>query len=176
PSTRAALDLAAVLGRRLSDLSLYEAVDLHSGRAGEALSRLLEMGLLREVGGELEFKNELIRAQAYYAVAGPARQHLHRLLAAMLAERPVEAGHAARLEIAWHYMRGGQPEKALPHALDGSEGALRVGAPAEAEEILTALLHNPPPGTPISRVRLLLGRSLIHQSKAPATMGVTEQL
>src|SRR5207244_10981954 len=76
--TRAALDLAAVLGRRLADLPLYEVVDLTPAAAGEAVSRLREEGLLREVHGSLEFRNELIRAQAYYAVTGPMRQHLHR--------------------------------------------------------------------------------------------------
>jgi len=63
PSTRAALDLAAVLGRRLADLSLYGVVDLSGAAAGEALSRLKEEGLLREVQGGLEFRNELIRAR-----------------------------------------------------------------------------------------------------------------
>jgi len=176
PATRAALDLAAVLGRRLSDVSLYGAVDLHSGRAGEALSRLLEIGLLREVGGELEFKNELIRAQAYYAIAGPARQHLHRRVAATLAERPMEEGHGARLEIAWHYMRGGEPANALPHALEGSEAAVSVGAPAEAEEILSALLRQPPPSAPINRLKMLLAKAYVDQSKGAAAMSVIEDV
>ncbi len=85
-TSRAALDLAAVLGRRLADLPLYEVVGLSPAAAGEALTRLLEEGFLREVHGGLEFRNELIRAQAYYAIAGPARQHLHR-----------EVGHNGRL-------------------------------------------------------------------------------
>src|SRR6266700_5419892 len=55
-STRAALDLAAVLGRRLADLPLYEAVDLTPAAAGEALSRLKDEGFLREVHGGLEFR------------------------------------------------------------------------------------------------------------------------
>ena len=176
PATRAALDLAAVLGRRLSDVSLYEAVDLHSGRAAEALSRLLEIGLLREVGGELEFKNELIRAQAYYAIAGPARQHLHRRVAATLAERPIEEGYGARLEIAWHYMRGGEAANALPYALAGSEGALRAGAPAEAEEILTALRRQAPPSEPMSRLRFLLAKALIDESKGVTAMSVLDEV
>ncbi len=79
--TRAVLDLAAVLGRRLADLSLYAAVECPPGAAGEALSRLREQGMLREVRGDLEFRNELLRAQAYYAIAAPARQHLHRRVA-----------------------------------------------------------------------------------------------
>jgi len=43
-TTRAALDLAAVLGRRLTDLALYAAVDLTSSQAAEALSRLKDEG------------------------------------------------------------------------------------------------------------------------------------
>src|SRR2546425_8626844 len=85
---RAALYLAAVLGRRLADLPLYEVVDLTPAGAGEALSRLKEEGILREVHGGLEFRNELIRAQAYYGVAGPVRQHLHRNVGEVLAARP----------------------------------------------------------------------------------------
>jgi len=176
PSTRAALDLAAVLGRRLSDVSLYAAVDLHSGRAGEALSRLLEIGLLREVGGELEFKNELIRAQAYYSVVGPARQHLHRRVATMLAERPMEEGYAPRLEIAWHYMRGGEAANALPHALSGSEGALQAGAPAEAEEILDVLLRQPPPGAPLTTMRMFFAKALLDQSKGATVLSVLDEI
>src|SRR5207245_6610131 len=74
--TRAVLDLAAVLGRRLTDLSLYQAVDCSPSEAAEVLSRLKDEGFLREIHASLEFRNELIRAQAYYALAGPARQHL----------------------------------------------------------------------------------------------------
>src|SRR5260370_42042830 len=76
--TRAALDLAAVLGRRLADLPLYAVVELSPAAAGEALARLMEEGMLREVQGGLEFRTELIRAQAYYAVAGPELRQLHR--------------------------------------------------------------------------------------------------
>jgi len=106
PSTRAALDLAAVLGRRLADLSLYEVVELSAAAAGEALSRLMEDGLLREVHGELEFRNELIRAQAYYAMAGPARQDLHRRAGHVLAAQCAAQGRPPELEVAWHFLRG----------------------------------------------------------------------
>src|SRR5205814_1496368 len=105
--TRAALDLAAVLGRRLADLPLYEAVDLSAAAAGEALSRLKEEGLLREVHGGLEFRNELIRAQAYYAIVGPARQQLHRRVGDVLDQRPEATRRAVKLEVAWHLLRGG---------------------------------------------------------------------
>src|SRR2546422_10998684 len=86
-TSRAALDLAAVLGRRLSDLRLYDAVNLNPGQTMEALARLTEEGLLREVRGELEFRNELIRAQAYYSIAASLRQQLHKGVADRLAAR-----------------------------------------------------------------------------------------
>jgi len=139
-TTRAALDLAAVLGRRLTDLDLYAAVDLTPSQAAEALSRLKDEGLLREVRGDLEFRNELIRAQAYYAVAGPARQHLHRRVGELLAGGPPQDDKAVRLEIAWHHLRGGDARAAEPHALAGADGALQGGAPVEAERVLKWLI------------------------------------
>src|SRR5947208_14476315 len=49
PAIRATLDLAAVLGRRLTEVGLYAAIDLSPGQAAEALSRLRDEGYLREV-------------------------------------------------------------------------------------------------------------------------------
>src|SRR5205085_12639995 len=91
---RATLDLAAVLGRRLSEMHLYAAVELSPGQAAEALSRLRDEGFLREVTGDIEFRNELIRAQAYYSLAAPTRHHLHRQVAELLTrnQRPNDRG------------------------------------------------------------------------------------
>jgi len=177
PSARAALDLAAVLGRRLDDLPLYSIVGLSQAAAGEMLSRLLEEGFLREVHGGLEFRNELIRAQAYYAVAGPARQHLHRRAAELLSERPAEDRQPLHLEIAWQFLRGGDPHRALPFAVDGSEEALKVGAPYEAAQILTTLLRegNATPAVR-RRVTLLRSRALLDQSKAEDAVPALEEL
>jgi tetratricopeptide (TPR) repeat protein len=175
-AVRAALDLAAVLGRRLTDLALYAAVDLTPSQAAEALSRLKDEGLLREVRGDLEFRNELIRAQAYYAVAGLARQHLHRRVAELFAAKPAPEGKAASLEIAWHYLRGGDAVTAVSYAQEGARRFLAVGAPHEAEELLAALvaalgLDKVPRDMSIAWVRALLD-----QSKADAAMPVIETL
>src|SRR5436309_2483407 len=174
--TRAALDLAAVLGRRLADLPLYEVVDLTPAGAGEALSRLQEEGILREVHGTLEFRNELIRAQAYYAVAGPARQHLHRSAGDLLAAQPLHDGHRDGLEIAWHFLRGGAELAALPHALDGADAALTGGAPFEAEQVLTVVMHSSAPAIQTQGVRLRLARALMDQSKASAASSLLASL
>ncbi len=176
PTTRAALDLAAVLGRRLTDLALYAAVDLSPSQAAEALSRLKDEGLLREVRGDLEFRNELIRAQAYYAVAGPARQHLHRRVGELLAARPPQEDKAVSLEIAWHYLRGGEVLRAVPFAHEGAEAFLAVGAPHEAEEALRAIGEADPSAGNSKRTQLLLAKALLDQSKADAALPLVERL
>ena len=177
PSARAALDLAAVLGRRLADLPLYDSIGLSQAAAGETLSRLREEGFLREIHGGLEFRNELIRAQAYYAVAAPARQHLHQRVAELLSGRPAEDRQPLNLEIAWHFLRGGDASRAMPFALDGSDEALNVGAPYEAEQVLTTLLREgaAAPGVK-QRITLLLSRALLDQSKAEDAVPVLEEI
>jgi tetratricopeptide (TPR) repeat protein len=176
--TRAALDLAAVLGRRIADLALYEVVELSPAAAGEALSRLKEQGLLREVQGGLEFRNELIRAQAYYAVAGPARQYLHRGAGKMLATQLASRGDdgAANLEVAWHFLRGGDPTPAVTRALKGAEAAIAVGAPYEAEQVLLAVSSKTRADQSSAEVMLLLAKALIEQSKASAALPTLAQL
>ena len=174
--TRAALDLAAVLGRRLADLSLYDVVDLSAAAAGEALSRLRDEGLLREVHGGLEFRNELIRAQAYYAVAGPARQHLHCKVGEVLEARAEQLGGSGNLEVAWHFLRGGVPDRAETSAIKGAEAAISAGALIEAEQILEILLREPGSNHATQPLLLLLARALVGQSRAEAASSVLTRL
>jgi len=176
PSFRAALDLAAVLGRRLTEVSLYAAIELSAGQAAGALSRLRDEGFLREVRGDLEFRNELIRAQAYYAVAATTRQHIHRRVAELLMLHHSTDDRAIDLEIAWHHLRGGDVLKAVPFAIEGSEAVLALGAPHGAEEILRAITDLNPELREAKRIRLLLAKALVGQSKAGPALPIIETL
>jgi tetratricopeptide (TPR) repeat protein len=175
-TTRATLDLAAVLGRRLTKMHLYAAIDLTPGQAAEALSRLRDEGHLREVSGDLEFRNELIRAQAYYAVAGATRQHLHRRVADLLVGDHSEEDKTLSLEIAWHHLRGSDVSQAVPYALEGAAAMLAVGAPHGAQEILEAILALSPSLTQVKQIRLLLAKALVDQSKGENAVPIIEQL
>jgi len=155
----------AVLGRRLGDLSLYEVVDLSAAAGGEALSRLKEEGFLREVHGGLEFRNELIRAQAYYAVTGPARHLLHRRVGEVLVTRSAEDGPPASLEVAWHFLRGEDPSQAVVSVVEGAQAAIDVGAPSEAEQVLTVILRERCAENSLQRLRLLLAKALVHSPR-----------
>jgi len=174
--TRAVLDLAAVLGRRLSELALYGIVDCSPGEAAAHLSRLLEDGILREVQGKLEFRNELVRAQAYYGMAASLRKQLHRKVAETLLRisvNRVAAGHS--LEVAWHLLRGGEVKEAHTYGLEGAEACISSGAPAEAEQILRVLTEQTSIDG-LSRVLLLLARALLDQSKAAECRPILDRL
>jgi len=171
PEIRATLDLAAVLGRRLTQVTLYAAIERSAGQAAESLSRLLDEGYLREVSGELEFRNELIRAHAYYSVAATTRLHLHRRVAEILSQSP-GPDPAATLEIAWHYLRGGDVDSAVPFAVEGAEAMLAVGAPHGAEEILKVIARTHPQ----KRIRVLLAKALVDQSKGSLAVSIIDEL
>ena len=176
PMIRAALDLAAVLGRRLTEVGLYGAIDLSPGQAAEALSRLRDEGFLREVSGDLEFRNELIRAQAYYAVASASRLHFHKRVAEFLAERPLHANPRLTLEIAWHFLKAGSGASAIPFAHRAAEAFLAIGAPHEAEEILRAISEIDQGSATLRHTRLILVRALLDQSKADSAIPVLGKL
>ncbi len=173
---RATLDLAAVLGRRLTEVDLYSAIDLSPGQAAEALSRLRDEGYLREVSGDLEFRNELIRAQAYYAVAAAARQHLHRRVASLLAQNHSQDDKTISLEIAWHHLRGEDVIRAVPYAIEGAEAVLAVGAPNGAQEVLKAIIDLNQQLDNANKIRLLLAKAYIDQSNAEPALPIIERL
>ncbi len=173
PAVRTVLDFAAVLGRRLHEVELYRASGIAPIAVSNALARLMEEGFLREVQGGLEFRNELIRAQAYYAIPTSGREHLHRAAGEALSSIP-DSETSAGLEIAWHFIRGRAVERGVEYALRGAERCLERGAPHEAERVLKAVQTK---GAPLSWNHLmLLSQALLDQSKAEEATPLLESL
>jgi len=173
--TRAVLDLAAVLARRMSDLRCYEIIGCTEGEALSRLTQLLDTRLLREVGGQIEFRNELVRAHAYYEVPSTLRLELHRRIASLLQRRDPSEGQYD-LEIAWHYIIGRDPQRAARYALAGAERSLNEGAPHEAELILRALERDQLGAPTAKQVALVLSAALMGQSKAEDALPFLESL
>jgi len=171
--TRGILDLAAVLGRRLGNLRLYEIVGCSPGEAAVGLTELLSCGLIREVQGQLEFRNELIRAQAYYDVAESVRKQLHQRVAELFEDFAVDG---TPLETVWHFLRAGSYHRALPKALAGAEECITVGAPSEAEQLLSIFPLLGVDELSVRRLRILLVRALLDQSKATQAIPILEAL
>lgn len=140
PTTRTVLEVAAVLGPHLTETALYAVADLKMGEVMSGMSRLADLRLLREVGGHLEFANDLVRGHVYLRVPHPVRHRLHALFADALLARARSGDESLDLAIAWHAMRSGRTEEATAHLLAGSRSAIRRGAVHEAERRLSSAL------------------------------------
>ncbi len=133
PGARNVLNLAAILGHRVNDISMYSLADLSLGQTMGGISRLTELRVLRDGGDGLEFVNELIRTHAYMGVPSAMRRVLHASIAQRLIDSEQEGTEVMGLEIAWHCIRGGRVEEAVPYLLRGARQALQRGAPHSVE-------------------------------------------
>jgi len=164
PVARAVLNLAAILGERLNDLSMYELADLTLAQTLVGMSELTALRVLRDGGKELEFRNELLRGYAYLTVPSPLRRALHGLIADRLLAAEARGEAVPGLMLAWHCYRAGRPEQAGPYLLRGSREAMNRGAPFETELALQSAMdslradHKP-------RARLLLCEALQEQGR-----------
>lgn len=134
---RAVVQLGAILGQRLNDLSMYTLVDLPVARTMRAMSALAAHRVLRDAGSHLEFANDYLRGQCYVTMAAPMRRMLHSLVADRLlaedgADQPIPG-----LEVAWHLVRGDRLPEAVPYLLAGGRESIRRGAPHEADLALS---------------------------------------
>jgi DNA-binding SARP family transcriptional activator/tetratricopeptide (TPR) repeat protein len=142
PRTRVGLHLAAVLGPRLNDLDYFRIVDLSGAQTMAALSELVSYRVLRDVGGRLEFVNELVRGRIYLRIPSPSRHRLHHSVAERLLAAVAAGETLPGLEVAWHCIRARRPEEGTPFLMRGAREAITHGAPDEAARALaTGVRH-----------------------------------
>jgi len=144
--TNSTLSLAAVLGHRLNDLTMYGLIDMSFGQTMAGLSELSSRRVLRDGSEGLEFVNELVRASVYAAVPPSLRRALHSSVVDRLLSEQEHSEAASGLEIAWHCFRAGRNKEATPYLLTGARDAIRNGAPDVAEHALASALpglHEP---------------------------------
>jgi DNA-binding SARP family transcriptional activator/tetratricopeptide (TPR) repeat protein len=163
-TTQNVLNLAAVLGSRLTDLGMYALVDLSVGQTMTAMAELVARRVLRDGACGLEFVNELVRAAVYLDISPSVRRLLHSNIADRFIHEQSGTREDLELEIAWHCTRAGRLVEATPHLLAGARTAILAGAPYEAERgIATALGQLV--GDDRSEALLLLAEALQEQSK-----------
>jgi tetratricopeptide (TPR) repeat protein len=140
PTTHSVMNLAAMLGHRLNDCSMYALIDLTAGQTMSGMSELARRRVLRDGSQGLEFVNEMVRAAAYVGVPVTLRKVLHGKIADRFVEEHSRGNHTLGLEVAWHCIRAGRGEEARPYLLDGARHAIARGALHEAEYALTTAL------------------------------------
>lgn len=138
PRTRAALQLAAILGPRLNDLDCFDIVGLTPVQTIAAMSELVSRRLLRDVDGRVEFVNELVRARLYLKIPAVARTRMHDGVANRLLAAEVRGDSIPGLEIAWHCIRARRRDEATPFLMSGAREAILHGAPDEAARALSS--------------------------------------
>ncbi len=164
PPTRNVLNMAAILGGRLNDLSAYALADLSRGQTMSGMAQLVRLRILRERGDRLEFANELIRAHAYMTVPSPLRRELHGEIAGRLLAEAADGASRSGLEIAWHCFRGGRTAEGIPHLLSGAREALTNGGSHAVELALTSALPSLN-NTQRDAANLLLAEALQEQGR-----------
>ena len=143
---------------------MYALADLSLGQTLSGLVQLASLRILRETGHGFEFANELLRAEVYASVPSPLRRTLHGSIAdRLLALEPTS--DVSGLEIAWHCVRAGRREEALPHLLSGARQAMRRGAAHLAQRALETALPGIDSANTIMEAKLLLAEALQEQGR-----------
>lgn len=141
-TTNSVLNMAAILGPRLNDISMYTLADLSIAQTMIGMGDLVSRRFVRDSGRGLEFVNELTRTAVYLGIPRALRKVLHSDIADRFIEQEERGSKDLGLEIAWHCIRAGRGEQATPYLLRGARDAIAGGALHAAEYSLsTALPH-----------------------------------
>ncbi len=173
-TTHSVMNLAAILGHRLNDFSMYAIVDLSVGQTMSSMAELVQRRVLRDGTHGLEFVNEMVRAAAYLGVPATLRKVLHGKIADRFVEEHTRGVDTLGLEIAWHCTRAGRAAEATPYLLRGAREAIRSGAPYAAERGLSTAL----PNLPVRDRRealILLAEALQEQSRWQTSLEVLDE-
>jgi DNA-binding SARP family transcriptional activator/type II secretory pathway predicted ATPase ExeA/tetratricopeptide (TPR) repeat protein len=139
-TTNSVLNMAAILGPRLDDISMYTLADLSMAQTMTGMADLVSRRFVRDSGRGLEFVNELTRTAVYLGVPSALRKVLHGHIADRFIEQEGRGRKDLGLEIAWHCIRAGRGEEATPYLLRGARDAILRGALHAAEYSLTTAL------------------------------------
>ena len=129
--SRAALGLAAAIGREFT-FSLLQAISKADPAALlDALDEWLARGLMRETNEGYDFTHEKLSQVAYERLSRARRQWIHRRIADHLVTTRPETNPA---QLAHHYYLSDEPGLALPHLAQAGQRALAVRSYAAARD------------------------------------------
>jgi tetratricopeptide (TPR) repeat protein len=132
---RRLVQTSSVLGRHFSR-PLLERVWPDAGGAEPEMRELKRLHLIQERvrldGPSYSFRHALIQEAAYQSVPSDQRQCLHASAARALEDLHSDRPEAACELIADHYLRGGEPCRALPYLEMSNRKAARASAVTEA--------------------------------------------
>ncbi len=125
---------ASVLGQTFNFDDLLGMADRSEDELEDALDAIGAAGLTRLTGGEVYAFDHALTQQALYEELPPRRRRRLHLRAGATLERLPERERQLRVsELAWHFLQGDDPERALLYSLQAGDGAEAVFAHGDAE-------------------------------------------
>jgi len=120
------LEMASVLGKFDPDM-IQRMTNFNKGHIIGLIGDIESLGLVKEVGPNIEFQDVLSRNAIYeHCVTGIKRRTLHQEVAKVLEERFKDNEHEVLEELAFHYYRGKNVEKGLPFCLKVGDRAKEI--------------------------------------------------
>jgi hypothetical protein len=100
-----------------------------------ALLEAAEIGLIREAGGDgYAFQHAMTQHALYAELPSRRKRRLHRAVGETIERISEDARQRRSAELAWHFLEGDDPERALPYATLAGDQAETVFAHREAEQ------------------------------------------
>jgi tetratricopeptide (TPR) repeat protein/transcriptional regulator with XRE-family HTH domain len=132
--TQQLLHEASILGDtfRVDDLARVTAADDEA--LDNALIEAERIGVIKERSPNMYgFDHGLTRQALYQALPARRRRRLHVRAGEIIESLPVRQREARAAELAWHFLEGDEPKRALPYALAAGDRAEAMFAHVEAE-------------------------------------------
>jgi predicted ATPase len=160
PPAREVVALAATIGRAFALDLLAQARGGDEETITSALDELWQRRIIREQDAtSYDFTHDKLREVAYAEISAPQRRLLHRRIAHSLEAMRSDDLDAVSSQIAAHYDRAGDAERAIPYYERAAAVAQRVYANEDAIELLLralALLDRLPGGMKRDKQELAL--------------------
>ncbi|MCK6619042.1 MAG: AAA family ATPase [Calditrichia bacterium] len=122
------LNVIAVAGQQTSLILLESISDIPAEKILDLLDEMFSLHLLKEAGLSFQFVHPLIREALYQQMSYTRRRYLHETVARTLGElyendpqSPIEA-------ISGHFLKGGDPQRALPYLIQAGDRAAAMYA------------------------------------------------
>jgi class 3 adenylate cyclase/tetratricopeptide (TPR) repeat protein len=135
PERKSVLQAASVVGGTFHTVVL-DAMGAGDGRLGDRLAELCEAEFLvpsdRSRGEEYSFKHPLLQEVTYDALLQARREALHRAAGEAIEQRLLGAAPGIDAMLAYHFGRGGVPERAEEYLFRAGDEAARSAASSEA--------------------------------------------
>jgi class 3 adenylate cyclase/tetratricopeptide (TPR) repeat protein len=132
--TQEILHEASILGQSFLFDDLLAMGARQEGDVEEAFEATIRVGLIREMDGEgYAFDHALTQQVLYGELTARRRRKLHLAAGEAIEKLPERKRQKRTAELAWHFLKGDDAERALPYALQAGDSAEAVFAHSDAE-------------------------------------------